>query len=201
MESKVMDKQCPRCSRVKPREMFARCTSQSDGLQTYCRQCTADYAKAWNARKRAERRALKGVPESAPEGMKRCPGCEQVKPVGDWHRHSRSKDGLAARCKACRKADHRRDHLKRTYGLTEAERDAMLQAQMGVCAICLTPGPEHVDHDHKTGRVRAILCFNCNGGLGQFKDRPDLLRRGADYLEGNVWKPTLVAPGVYRLPS
>ncbi|WP_380568575.1 endonuclease VII domain-containing protein [Streptacidiphilus jeojiensis] len=69
------------------------------------------------------------------------------------------------------------------------------------CAICLTPGPEHVDHDHKTGRVRAILCFNCNGGLGQFKDRPDLLRRGADYLEGNVWKPTLVAPGVYRLPS
>ena len=77
----------------------------------------------------------------------------------------------------------------------------MVVAQRGVCAICLVPGPEHVDHDHKTGRVRAILCFNCNGGLGQFKDRPELLRRGADYLEGNVWKPTLVAPGVYRLPS
>ncbi len=77
----------------------------------------------------------------------------------------------------------------------------MVVAQRGVCAICLVPGPEHVDHDHKTGRVRAILCFNCNGGPGQFKDRPELLRRGADYLEGNVWKPTLVAPGVYRLPS
>ncbi|WP_370466642.1 endonuclease domain-containing protein [Streptacidiphilus sp. PB12-B1b] len=59
----------------------------------------------------------------------------------------------------------------------------------------------HVDHDRKTGRVRAILCSNCDGGPGQFKDRPELLRRGADYLEGNVWKPTLVAPGVYRLPS
>jgi hypothetical protein len=89
----------------------------------------------------------------------------------------------------------------RRYGIGAAEVAAMTKAQMGVCAICLTPGPEHVDHDHKTGRVRAILCFNCNGGLGQFKDRPDLLRRGADYLEGNVWKPTLVAPGVYRLPS
>ncbi|MEZ0067481.1 hypothetical protein ABIA32_003494 [Streptacidiphilus sp. MAP12-20] len=88
--------------------------------------------------------------------------------------------------------------------MTEADYDAMLKAQLGVCLICLiclSPKPEHVDHDHETGRVRGILCFACNAALGQMKDRPDALRRAADYLEGNRWKPTLVAPGVYRLPS
>ncbi len=150
--------------------------------------------------------------EESPEGFGRCPDCQELKPRADFPRHRSSVSGYATYCKPCHNArgvegkrrlhgGTRDYHLKHRYGLTGAEVDAMLEAQRGVCAICLTPDPEHVDHDHKTGRVRAILCFNCNGGLGQFKDRPELLRRGADYLEGNVWKPTLVAPGVYRLPS
>ncbi|MGA4543566.1 endonuclease VII domain-containing protein [Uniformispora flossi] len=77
----------------------------------------------------------------------------------------------------------------------------MIKAQFGICPICLRPRPEHVDHDHSSGEVRGVLCFNCNSGLGQFKDRPDLLRRAAAYLEGIVWNPTRVAPGVYRVPS
>lgn len=89
----------------------------------------------------------------------------------------------------------------RKYGLTEADLKRMLADQMGVCPICQSTRPEHVDHDHETGRVRAVLCFNCNAALGMFKDRPDALRRAATYVEGIVWKPTLVAPGVYRLPS
>nr|WP_079404456.1 endonuclease VII domain-containing protein [Streptomyces sp. 3211] len=60
---------------------------------------------------------------------------------------------------------------------------------------------EHVDHDHQTGKVRGVLCFSCNAALGQFKDRPDVMRRAAAYVEGNLWKPTLVAQGVYRQPS
>ncbi|WP_431984692.1 endonuclease VII domain-containing protein [Streptomyces qinglanensis] len=69
------------------------------------------------------------------------------------------------------------------------------------CPICLRPAPEHVDHDHETGRVRGVLCFSCNAALGQFRDRPAAMRRAAVYVEGNVWKPKFVAPGVYLLPS
>nr|WP_078884185.1 endonuclease domain-containing protein [Streptomyces sp. NRRL S-340] len=70
------------------------------------------------------------------------------------------------------------------------------------CPPFLSPAsPEHVDHCHGTGRVRGVLCFSCNAALGQFKDRPDVMRRAAAYVEGIAWKPTLVAPGVYQLPS
>lgn len=89
----------------------------------------------------------------------------------------------------------------RKYGITETELAEMIESQARVCPICLSAKAEHVDHDHETGRVRGVLCFNCNSALGQFKDRPDTMRRAADYVEGIVWKPTLVAPGVYRLPS
>jgi hypothetical protein len=73
--------------------------------------------------------------------------------------------------------------LKRRYGISAAEADVMLAAQLGLCAICHEAPAAHVDHDHETGAVRALLCFNCNGGLGQFRDDPVVLRAAADYVE------------------
>lgn len=78
--------------------------------------------------------------------------------------------------------------------LTPAEYDAMLAAQRGVCAICesaptIKPSPGHtrrrvlwVDHDHKTKRVRGLLCHRCNAGLGYFMDHPELLASALRYL-------------------
>ncbi|MEV6579128.1 endonuclease VII domain-containing protein [Streptomyces sp. NPDC051582] len=121
---------------------------------------------------------------SAPEGYKHCLGCGEAKPQSEWHRNSAASDGLATRCKACRAIGNRVGHLKRAYGITEAERDEMIAMQGGVCCICLTAPAVHVDHCHETGRVRGVLCLNCNMGLGLLKENPDRIRRAIQYLEG-----------------
>ena len=58
----------------------------------------------------------------------------------------------------------------------------MFAEQNGVCAICREAPAEHVDHDHVTELVRGLLCFNCNGALGQFRDRTDLMLLAVAYL-------------------
>lgn len=138
---------------------------------------------------------------NVPEGHKHCLGCDEVKPWTEWHKNASASDGLSTRCKACRAVAGRKRHLKRHYGLTEAERDAVVASQRGLCVICLSASAVHVDHCHKTGSVRGVLCFNCNSAIGKLGDDPDAVRRAAAYLEGNSWKPILVATGVYQLPS
>jgi Recombination endonuclease VII len=63
----------------------------------------------------------------------------------------------------------------------------LFERQNGTCAICGREEWEKVkvlgvDHDHKTGRVRGLLCTDCNMGLGKFKDDPALLRKAIKYL-------------------
>jgi hypothetical protein len=96
---------------------------------------------------------------------------------------STTKDGLAFRCKACMSASDQAKYLRRTYGMSVADLDAMLLAQHGVCAICQTAPAAHVDHDHQTDKVRGLLCFRCNAALGQLGDDPLVVRRAARYLE------------------
>jgi hypothetical protein len=76
------------------------------------------------------------------------------------------------------------DKLRRLYGLTLEEQQAMVEDQGGKCAICATNAATHVDHNHKTGEVRGILCNGCNRGLGFFKDSRIRLLSAALYLEG-----------------
>ena len=80
----------------------------------------------------------------------------------------------------------RRAHLRAKYGLTPADYDRMLAGQGGGCAICAEPAPDgqslHVDHCHDTGRVRGLLCFNCNAGLGMFDHDGARLDAAATYL-------------------
>lgn len=184
-----------------PVAAFARDKNRSDGLQVRCRECVAQYSAAHYRRRREA--MGKPVREKAdvPAGHKLCRTCGVVKPHSEWHRNATASDGLSTRCKACRAVQGRQGHLRRQYGITEAERDELIASQAGVCCICLSAPAAHVDHCHNTGRVRGVLCFSCNAALGQFKDRPDAIRRAAVYVEGIAWKPTLVAPGVYQLPS
>jgi len=117
-----------------------------------------------------------------PASHKFCPSCARIKPHSDWHRNSSSSDGWASYCKPCRKAQGHAQHLKRTFGLTPEVLAQIIDAQDGCCAICRSRPPKHVDHDHRTGTVRGILCGPCNMGLGQYRDDPTLLHAAARYL-------------------
>lgn len=81
-----------------------------------------------------------------------------------------------------------RGYYKRRYGLTL---EAVEEMRRSGCAICGVTGEVgrhgqlHVDHCHKTGRVRGVLCTECNTGLGKFKDDPDLLARAVAYLRSD----------------
>jgi hypothetical protein len=83
------------------------------------------------------------------------------------------------------KLRQRAGHLKRKYGITIEQYDAMLEAQGGGCFICGRPPREdislHVDHDHFTGEIRGILCFRCNNALADFQEDPILLAKAAAY--------------------
>ncbi len=68
----------------------------------------------------------------------------------------------------------------------------MLEAQGGLCAICRTAPAAPIDHDHDTGEARELSCFNCNGGLGQFEDDPEVLRAAARYVERHRASPRAV---------
>ena len=76
---------------------------------------------------------------------------------------------------------------KRRYGLTPADIQAMREQQGDKCPICCNGLGEGrsccVDHCHKTGRVRQLLCSKCNSGLGMFKENLESMQRAIAYLE------------------
>ncbi|MGX1632740.1 endonuclease VII domain-containing protein [Streptomyces albidoflavus] len=75
--------------------------------------------------------------------------------------------------------------LDKRYGLTMEAYQALVADHAGRCAIC-NDAPEqrlHIDHDHKSGVVRGLLCRGCNHALGNALDDPARLRAMADYLE------------------
>lgn len=81
----------------------------------------------------------------------------------------------------------KRSQIKRKYGITLEERMAMLDAQGGVCAACMQPksnkGDWTTDHCHDSGKVRGILCTQCNTALGLLAEDPERIRALALYIE------------------
>ena len=186
-------KSCRDCGETKSLSEFPRNAGLPDGHGIYCKLCFAIRYRAYREKKAAgEGRTLQPRREVA-EGFRYCPDCQTIKPLEDFPRNRSGREGRGGYCKPCHNAKGkatyqrlyggtREYHLRRRYGLTSADVDAMIEAQGGTCAVC--PGkPEHVDHDHKTGKVRGILCFNCNQALGNARDDPKTLRGLARYLE------------------
>ena len=86
------------------------------------------------------------------------------------------------------RADIRSKYLTKTFGITLVDYNAMFTAQQGRCAICEISRGEvtrdfAVDHNHQTGKIRALLCGKCNIGLEHFNDNSNLLSKARDYLQ------------------
>ena len=79
-------------------------------------------------------------------------------------------------------------HYKKKYGITIEDYNRLFEEHDGCCAICGRHQTElvrklHIDHDHNTGKIRGLLCYNCNDGLGRFRDNPELLNKAVEYLQ------------------
>lgn len=93
------------------------------------------------------------------------------------------------------KAARRRATVKYEYGLSGEKYVQLKRLHRNRCAVCRRPPRHksqkelHVDHDHRTGAVRGLLCLTCNTGIGKLGDNARLLRRAAEYLDagGFFW--------------
>lgn len=122
--------------------------------------------------------------------VKKCKDCKQTLPVTEFSMLKNNQyNTLASYCKACVRIRGRTSDLKKRYGITVDEFNEMIEKQENKCGLCeerLFSGRRtHVDHCHSSGKIRKLLCPNCNTGLGKFKDSPNLLRKAAAYLEEN----------------
>jgi hypothetical protein len=201
----MLEKYCRDCGHKRPVADFSANRRSRDGLAFYCRDHLAERAARSRESRRTEQVRYRSRPRyiSVPAGSKWCPDCGQVKLDSEFARSRASASGVASYCLPChnqrgkrsiaKRGGSRTYHLTRRYGITAEEADTMLEEQGGVCAICRAAPAQHVDHDHETDAVRALLCFNCNGGLGQFKDDPNLLHVAAFYVEHHRERQTLTA--------
>lgn len=126
-------------------------------------------------------------------GFKRCTTCKELKSDSEFYSGGRHQRGVYAKCKIClrayAKANPGSDFMRR-YGISAADYDAMLAGQGGVCAICGGVSYRNglkvrlsVDHHHKSGKVRGLLCHSCNVAIGYAKEDPRVLMAIAKYLE------------------
>lgn len=165
-------KTCKRCGESKPLEEFHRHKLTKDGRFNICKACAKLKAREYYAANQERMREL---------GRQKAQARRDADPAGE-----RAKQ-YAAR-------------LKKKYGITKEDYDRMLEQQEGQCAICgvtspgwpsIESGTFHVDHNHRTGEVRGLLCSTCNQGLGYFKDDPGLLSAAAAYLRARQDLPAV----------
>jgi hypothetical protein len=162
-------KKCSKCGIDQPLENFYKAKGTRDGYRGDCKACFAKRAKEWY-----------GKPGNREKAIARVQRWQEDNPARRAVQEKRWREsGGKAR-------SGRKSHLKRTFDLTPAEYEIKLAEQQGVCLICGRPPAVgktlDIDHDHKTERVRGLLCRNCNHGLGKFGDDPLVLSSAIAYL-------------------
>ena len=205
-------KQCSRCKEIEPIDQFYRDRNRKDGYSGRCKECQDWYTRDYYNRKLRKRENLltdngkicktcrveKLLSEfNIKHGTKNlsyrneCKDCEHK-----WKAEHYKTISVKERKKrkVYYKNNLERSHgwyLNGKFGISREDYEKMLANQNNRCAICETVRPSRqariknfaVDHDHETGKIRALLCSTCNTGIGHLKHSPDLLRKAANYLE------------------
>jgi len=173
--AKITEKFCKSCGETKAIDNFGVSTQCKDGYRPHCRPCV-------NAK--AKQRAFS--PSSI--ATKECAKCCVVMSVEYFNKDKRSPDGYNYACRDCCK--HRT--LMSKFGISIEEYRILHEKQNGVCFICGQAEKRKgrwgnqdlaVDHCHKTGRVRGLLCAACNTALGLFNEDLSILGSAIRYLE------------------
>lgn len=143
------------------------------------------------------------VPVEVSGGTKECTRCHRVLPLEDFPIRRDRGNRPRSHCKLCHskwsrtqrgKEVEREWRYQAKYGISTEVATALWVAQDRACSICGAPivaATWNVDHDHRTGQVRGLLCGSCNKGLGLFRDDPTALRRAAAYVE----RSSMTGPG------
>lgn len=118
-----------------------------------------------------------------------CRRCGIERDIEEFYRYGKN-NARRHVCIPCKKAEHKAAHQARgsarrnKLGVSEAKYQHNYKKRGGKCDICRLVYPFLcIDHDHRTGKVRGMLCKSCNAGLGQFQDNVVVMRRAVKYLE------------------
>lgn len=173
-------RQCTKCGEVKRLSDFHSRANRRPNrtVDRYyngeCKVCRSAYMAERRTRN-ADQADSRPLPVSSV-----CCRCKIEKPAEAFALNRTKGNGLQSTCLECMR--------DRKYGLAPGEYDRILEQQGGGCAICKQPCARErrlsVDHCHSTGRVRGLLCQNCNAAIGMLKDDAALLFRAIDYLTG-----------------
>ncbi len=197
----ALTKRCKQCGEERPLEGFRKKRNGRFGVDSTCRAChrqkyrSTYKSKRFSPEQYARRHQAR---DAVTPGTKACSRCFAVKPLEAFHVSRRSTDGRCSWCADCvRKTSRlyvrserqrRQSRLKHAHQISLSEYETLLSHQGGCCAICGSSdshgksGHFVVDHDHRTGVIRALLCNKCNPALGLMDDDPERLEAAARYL-------------------
>jgi len=185
-KNRSRNKPCIRCGN--PKEYGVRGGRYCTGCRSEIGPDRVDAERA-RARVKAERaRRAAGMPQRTQKvnetGEVWCPGCAAYLPRARFGQTRGKK--LPARCKTCTRDYHHAYRMATVYGISLDDYYEMSAIQDDRCAICMNKPRKYrlaVDHDHKTGAIRGLLCKRCNHDLlGAAYDSTELLERAVEYL-------------------
>ena len=113
---------------------------------------------------------------------KYCPKCKDWKPLESFPKKKNSASGRDSYCYPCFKEYRRKWVRNKFYGITDEEFNKAFEEQNGSCALCGRYNKLVIDHCHKTGKFRGLICSLCNSIIGRVDDSIELLQKAILYI-------------------